>query len=61
MERIATDTLSFADLRQGGFVYVDKTGLLLPLADGSVGVPLVGAAFDAEMRNLADRKITVLA
>jgi len=37
MERIATDTYSFDDLRQGGFVYVDKTDVILPLADGLVG------------------------
>jgi len=37
MERIATDTYSFERLRQGGFAYVDKTGILLPFVDGSVG------------------------
>ena len=37
MERIATDTYSFVDLREGGFVYVDKTAVLKPLADGSIG------------------------
>jgi len=37
MEKIATDTYSFADIRQGGFVYVDKTAVLKQLADGSVG------------------------
>ena len=37
MEKIATDTYSFEDLRRGGFVYVDKTAILRPLADGSVG------------------------
>ena len=28
MEKIATDTYSFTDIRQGGFVYVDKTAVL---------------------------------
>ena len=37
MEKIATDTYSFADIREGGFVYVDKTAILKPLADGSIG------------------------
>ena len=37
MEKIATDTYSFSDLRQGGFVYVDKTAVLLSLANGSLG------------------------
>ena len=37
MEKIATDTYSFADIRQGGFVYVDKTAILKQLADGSLG------------------------
>ena len=37
MERIATDTYSFADLRNGGFVYVDKTAILKVLADKSLG------------------------
>ena len=37
MERIATDTYSFADIRNGGFVYVDKTAILKTLADGSIG------------------------
>jgi len=37
MERIATDTYSFEDIRQGGFVYVDKTAILKPLADGLHG------------------------
>ena len=37
MEKIATDTYSFADIRQGGFVYVDKTAILKTLADGSLG------------------------
>lgn len=37
MEKIATDTYSFAAIRKGGFVYVDKTALLKPLADGSIG------------------------
>ena len=37
MERIATDTYSFADIRNGGFVYVDKTAILKTLADGTLG------------------------
>ena len=37
MEKIATDTYSFTDIRQGGFVYVDKTAILKQLADGSLG------------------------
>jgi len=37
MEKIATDTYSFEDIRRGGFVYVDKTAILKTLADGSLG------------------------
>ena len=37
MEKIATDTYSFVDIRKGGFVYVDKTATLKILADGSLG------------------------
>ena len=37
MERIATDTYSFERIREGGFVYVDKTAILKLLADGSIG------------------------
>ena len=37
MEKIATDTYSFEDVREGGFVYVDKTAILKTLADGSLG------------------------
>ena len=37
MEKIATDTYSFSDIRNGGFVYVDKTAILKTLADGSLG------------------------
>ena len=37
MEKIATDTYSFSDIRNGGFVYVDKTAILKLLADGSLG------------------------
>ena len=37
MEKIATDTYSFEDVREGGFVYVDKTATLKTLADGSLG------------------------
>ena len=31
MEKIATDTYSFERIREGGFVYVDKTAILKPL------------------------------
>ena len=37
MEKIATDTYSFEWIREGGFVYVDKTAILKTLADGSLG------------------------
>ena len=37
MEKIATDTYSFERIRNGGFVYVDKTAILKTLADGSIG------------------------
>ena len=37
MEKIATDTYSFERIRQGGFVYVDKTAFLKRLADGLLG------------------------
>ena len=37
MEKIATDTYSFERVREGGFVYVDKTAILKMLADGSLG------------------------
>ena len=37
MEKIATDTYSFERVREGGFVYVDKTAILKTLADGSLG------------------------
>ena len=37
MERIATDTYSFERIREGGFVYVDKTAIMKTLADGSIG------------------------
>ena len=37
MEKIATDTYSFKDIREGGSVYVDKTAILKTLADGSLG------------------------
>ena len=37
VEKIATDTYSFEDVRAGGFVYVDKTAILKTLADGSLG------------------------
>ena len=37
MEKIATDTYSFERIREGGFVYVDKTAIMKTLADGSIG------------------------
>ena len=37
MEKPATDIYTFEDLRRGGFTYVDKTGMILPLADLSIG------------------------
>ena len=37
MEKVATDIYSFRKLRENGFTYVDKTAILLPLADLSIG------------------------
>ena len=37
MEKLATDIYSFQNLRERGFTYVDKTAMLLPLCDLSVG------------------------
>ena len=37
MEKISTDIYSFANLRKGGYVYVDKTDLLWRLASDKVG------------------------
>ena len=37
MEKISTDIYSFRELREKGFTYVDKTAMLLPLADLSIG------------------------
>jgi len=37
MEKIATDIYSFRKLRENGFTYVDKTAMLLPLCDLSIG------------------------
>ena len=37
MEKPATDIYTFKNLREGGFTYVDKTGIILPLADMSIG------------------------
>jgi len=37
MEKIATDIYSFRKLRDLGFTYVDKTAMLLPLCDQSLG------------------------
>jgi len=35
MEKIATDTYSFERIREGGFVYVDKTAIMKTLAAGN--------------------------
>ena len=37
MEKAATDIYSFRELRVNGFTYVDKTAMLLPLCDLSIG------------------------
>jgi len=37
MEKLATDIYSFRELRENGFAYVDKTAMLLPLCDLSLG------------------------
>ncbi len=37
MEKIATDTYDFEYIRRVGYTYVDKTGLLYPLVDESMG------------------------
>ena len=37
MEKVATDIYSFRELRENGFTYVDKTSMLLPLCDLSIG------------------------
>ena len=37
MEKAATDIYSFRELRENGFTYVDKTAMILPLCDMSVG------------------------
>ena len=37
MEKIATDIYTFAELRNGGFTYVDKTDLLYAMASGEYG------------------------
>ncbi len=37
MEKIATDTFNFSSLREDGFVYVDKTGILYTMASGEWG------------------------
>ncbi len=37
LERIATNTYDFENVRRNRYVYVDKTGLLYPLVDGSIG------------------------
>ena len=37
MEKAATDIYSFRELRENGFTYVDKTAMILPLCDMSIG------------------------
>ena len=37
MEKIATDIYSFRELRENGFTCIDKTAILLPLCDLSIG------------------------
>ena len=37
MEKVATDTFDFALIRRGGLTYVDKTALIHPIANGSMG------------------------
>ena len=37
LERIATNTYDFETIRRTGLTYVDKTGLLYPLVNGSMG------------------------
>ena len=37
MEKAATDIYSFRKLRENGFTYVDKTAIILPLCDMSIG------------------------
>ncbi|WP_322154129.1 AAA family ATPase [Paratractidigestivibacter sp.] len=37
LERIATNTYDFENVRRNRYVYVDKTGLMYPLVDGSIG------------------------
>jgi len=37
MEKPSTDIYSFRKLRENGFTYVDKTAMLLPLCDLSIG------------------------
>ena len=37
MEKPATDIYTFSELRKSGFTYIDKTDLILPLVDMSIG------------------------
>ena len=37
MEKPATDIYTFRELREKGFTYVDKTEIILPLVDNSIG------------------------
>ena len=37
MEKIATDIYTFAELRNKGFTYVDKTDALYAMASGDMG------------------------
>ena len=48
MEKAATDIYTFSELREGGFTYVDKTGLILQLVNKSIGKQF----FDWDARNL---------
>ena len=52
MEKIATDTYSFEDLRQGGSVYVDKTAILKTLAAAEARL-LVGRLVAGDVLALA--------
>ena len=37
MEKIATDIYTFEELRKKGFSYVDKTAIIWPLVNESIG------------------------
>ena len=59
MEKPATDIYTFKDLRERGFTYVDKAGMILPLVDGSIGkrVIKIGVSFSTEKRTIVDVKV----